>query len=322
MKILCTGGSGFIGTYLIDSLLKNGSLCINLDTVNPKKTNHEHIWRNCNILNKHYLFEIFSEFKPTEVIHLAARTTTDGKSLDDYIDNIEGTANVLQAIKNTPSISRVIIVSSQHVRKPGSGFPQYDQDFNPHGLYGESKVITEQLTHQANLECIWTIIRPTTVWGPLHPSLPSGLWYFMKKGWYFHPKNDPVVRSYGYVKNVAWQIEKILLGAENDITKKVFYVGERPIYQIDWINAFSIALTGHEVPLIPRELLQLLAWGGDFFGLMNIKFPMNSPRFFNLTTTNPVPLDPVYDLFGTPPFTLDLGIKETKQWLDLKGGSN
>ena len=95
----------------------------------------------------------------------------EGKSLNDFRDNTIGTANVLEAIRKTPTISRVVITSSQHVRKPGSGLPQNDEDFAPHGLYGESKKITEQLTRWAGLPCIWTIIRPTTVWGPWHPSL-------------------------------------------------------------------------------------------------------------------------------------------------------
>ena len=81
-------------------------------------------------------------------MHLAARASTEGKTLDDFRDNTVGTANLLETIKVTPSVSQVVITSSQHVRKPGSGFTTDDHDYVPHGLYGESKVITEKLVHE------------------------------------------------------------------------------------------------------------------------------------------------------------------------------
>ncbi|MDP1624574.1 MAG: NAD(P)-dependent oxidoreductase [bacterium] len=319
MKILCTGGSGFIGTHLIDSFLAKGIELINVDIAKPKKQTHNAYWRECNILDLDSLKEVFREFQPSHIVHLAARATMEGKSLDDFRDNTVGTANVLEAVKKTASVSRVVITSSQHVRKPGSGLPQHDEDFAPHGLYGESKVITEQLTRRAELSCTWTIIRPTTVWGPWHPFLPGGLWTMMKRGVYFHPKNDPVIRSYGYVKNVVWGIGKILNAPPNIVDKRVFYLGDEPIKQSEWIDSFSLALIARQTPKIPKEWIFFLARIGDIFEKINIRFPMNSPRYFNLTTTNPVPIDTVIKQFGAPPYSLDQGIAETVLWLKNKG---
>jgi len=320
IKILCTGGSGFIGTHLIDSFLAQGIESINIDIAKPKKQAHDAYWRECNILDLDHLKNLFREFQPSHIVHLAARATMEGKSLDDFRDNTVGTANVLDAVKETASISRVIITSSQHVRKPGRGLPQHDEDFVPHGLYGESKVITEQLTRHAGLSSTWTIIRPTAVWGPWHPSLPSGLWAIMKSGVYFHPRNDLSIRSYGYVKNVVWQIEKILSAPSELINHEVYYVGDSLTSQIDWINAFSLALAKHKVIQVPKEWIGLLARIGDRLNMVGIKFPMNSPRYFNLITTNPVPVDRVITQFGTPPYSLEQGIDETVSWLYSKGG--
>ena len=320
MRILCTGGSGFIGTHLIDGFLAKGIELINVDIAKPKKQTHNAFWRECNILDLDSLNKVFREFQPSHIVHLAARATMEGKSLDDFRDNTVGTANVLEAVKKTASISRVIITSSQHVRKPGSGLPQHDEDFAPHGLYGESKVITEQLTRRAGLSCPWTIIRPTTVWGPWHPSLPGGLWTIMKRGVYFHPQNDPVIRSYGYVKNVVWQIEKMLEAPSDLINHEVYYVGDSLTLQINWINAFSMALTKRNVTQVPKEWIRLLARIGDGLGIIGIKFPMDSPRYFNLTTTNPVPIDRVIKQFGPPPYSLENGIAETISWLRGRGG--
>lgn len=314
-KILITGGSGFIGTHLIDRLLESGNHFINLDIHTPKKPEHTVFWRNCNILNAKNLNNIFQEFKPTHIIHLAARATTDGKSLADYPDNTTGTKNVLDAIQGIPSIQRVVITSSQHVRKPGSGLPKQDDDYVPHGPYGESKVVTEQLTRGANLPCEWVIIRPTTIWGPYHPFLPSGLWRLMSKGLYFHPKNDPVVRSYGYVKNTAWLIAKLLEAPTGLVHQRTLYIGDEPIRQDQWIDAFSLALVGRPATKVPQSAIRLLARVGDYLNSLGISFPMNSDRFFNLTTTNPVQIAPVIKQLGQQPYALQQGIKETVNWL-------
>ena len=313
--MLITGGSGFIGTHVINLVQNQKIELINLDIVSPKIIIHEPFWNRCNILDLEKLIDIFTQFQPTHVLHLAARTSTDGKSLNDYIDNTLGTDNILKAIKGTSSISRVIITSSQHVRKPGSGIAKNDLDFVPHGLYGESKVITEKLTHSANLDCTWTIIRPTTVWGPMHPSLPNGLWKYIKNRVYVHPKKDNVVRSYGYVKNVVWQINQIFEAPAKLINGKTFYVGEENIFQKEWINAFSNALTSRDVRLVPNELIYLLAYFGDILKYIGVNFPMDRDRYFNLTTTNPVPITPIIEVIGQPPFSLQKGIQETVDWL-------
>lgn len=314
-KILVTGGSGFIGTTLIESIDNPDFEIKNIDISFPKKKSHNKFWEKCNILDKENLKKIFLDYEPVYVVHLAARATTNGQSLDDYPDNTIGTKNVLDAINETPSIQRVIITSSQHVRKPGSGLPQHDSDYVPHGPYGESKVVTEQLTRSAKLSCEWIIIRPTTIWGPYHPFLPSGLWRLMSKGLYFHPKNDPVVRSYGYVKNTAWIIKKLLEAPSELVDKRTFYVGDEPIKQEEWIDAFSMALAGRPAPKVSKEYIKFLSKIGDLLSVIKIPFPMNSPRFFNLTTTNPVPINPVIRNFGKPPYTLQESIQETTEWL-------
>lgn len=315
-RVLCTGGSGFIGFHFCMRLIEQNIMFLNLDIKSPLVEEHKEAWSTCDILDDEKVLNIFHTFKPTYVVHLAARTSMEGESLNDYRENTIGTENVLEAIRKTPSVERVVVTSSQHVRKPGSGLPQYDEDFNPHGFYGESKVKTERLTRSADLDCVWTIIRPTNVWGPWHPFLADGLWRLMKKGLYVHPKDDPVIRSYGYVKNVVWQIGQILKARASVVNKKTMYIGEAPIKQRDWINAFSIAFNNHKVYTLPKSLIQALAWVGDLLRFAGFSFPMYSERFFNLTTSNPVPTDETIDLFGQPPYSLGDGVKATVAWLE------
>ncbi len=316
MKYLITGGSGFIGTNLIEELLAQGHELVNVDIVSPKSETHEPFWKEVDILDLGGLLSVFKKFRPDFVVHLAARTDTVGTHLDDYVVNTKGTENVLAAIKAVDSIQRTAITSTQFVNQY-SGVPKDDFDFAPHTVYGESKVINEQMTRRANLQCAWTIIRPTNVWGPWHSRYPHEFWRILGKGLYFHPGGKSVVRSYGYVKNVVYQIIKIFAADSELVSSQVFYVGDEPIDLIDWVNGFSIGQTGKCVRVIPSSVLRIMALSGDMLAMLNIKFPITSSRFKSMTTSNDVPMDKTVRAFGVPPYTLEGGIRDTVEWLKV-----
>jgi nucleoside-diphosphate-sugar epimerase len=260
VRTLITGGSGFIGTNLVDGLLQHGWEILNVDIQEPVKLEHRGSWLKADILDADVMGNVFDDFQPDTVIHLAARTTTDSNRLDEYVVNTKGTATILDAIRATPSVSKVIITSTQFVHGPDS-LPKGDCDYSPHTIYGQSKVVSEELTHRANLTCQWTIVRPTNIWGPWHPRYDKEFWYILKKGLYVHPRT--VIRSYGYVGNVVWQIEKILKLPSDDVHGRVFYLGDKPINQIEWVNAFSVAITGHNARLVPSSLMWCLGFLGS-----------------------------------------------------------
>lgn len=320
IRVLCTGGSGFIGTHLCDLLSEKRIFFLNLDINPPLSIRHNERWWECDILDFGRLERIFRELQPTHVLHLAARADMGGKSLEDFRENTIGTRNILRAINLTPSISRFIVTSTQHVFKPNGRRPNDEFEFDPLGLYGESKVITEKLTRESSLRCCWTILRPTTIWGPLHPHLADGLWRIMKHGRYLHPKDDPVIRCYGYVRNTVWQIAKILEAPVSLVDCKTLYLGDGLMKQFDWVNAFHIGLTGRRVKVVPKILIRLLAFIGDVLGFLNLSFPMYSGRYRNLVTSNPVPIEPIIEAFGPPPYAFEEGVAESCQWLLLHNG--
>jgi len=312
-KLIITGGSGFIGTNLI-SFLKNNYEILNIDIKPPVDQSQNSFWVNCNILDKAKLCTKVYEFKPDLVIHLAARADVYGKSLADYRTNTEGTKNVLDAINNTSSIERVIITSTQFVNQY-NGLPKNDEDFAPHTVYGESKVITEKLTRKSNLNCCWTIIRPTNIWGPWHNRYPYEFWKIIAENKYFHPANQNVIRSYGYVGNVCSQIYGLLKTNEDTVNRQVFYVGDEPINILDWVNEFSVQLTGKNVKQVDKHLIKSIAFIGDILKYFSIKFPLTSSRFKSMTTSNQAPMEKTFKILGTPPFTLKEGVQETIKWL-------
>ncbi len=316
MRIIVTGASGFIGTHLLELLRSSEHQVTNVDIRAPQLASPANAtWRNCSILNRAALADVFHEIQPTHVIHLAAYTSIEARSLNEFSANIEGTANLLTAIKGVASVERIIVTSTQHVRIPGSGDPASDTDFIPYKYYGESKVLTERLTREAGLSCAWTIIRPTAVWGPGNLPLAEGLWWQMRRGTYFHPAHDSVVRSSGYVKNVVWQIQRLLQAPRSAIDRKVFYVADGNSRQFDWVNAVSRELVGHGVRTLPLWMIRGLALFGDGVRAVGLTFPIYGARLENLITNNSVPLAPTLQLLGEPPYSLKEGAMETAEWL-------
>ncbi len=324
MKLLVTGGSGFIGTNLIDEFKNRVDAIQNLDLQPPLDPVHAEFWRKIDILDHAKLQKAVADFQPDWVIHLAARAECDENTTVEkgYRVNTEGTSNVLESIKATASVDRVVITSSQFVCAPGR-LPTNDEDYFPETVYGESKVITEELTRQANLTCCWTIVRPTNVWGPWHLRYRREFWRVLERGMYVHPGRQPVIRSYGYVKNVVHQMWRILQVPKSEVCGKTFYLGDAPANLIEWTNGFSRALTGHDVRIVPRPLMRALALLGDAPTMITRRpFYINSSRYQSMITDYPTPMQPTFDTLGENPYSLADGIKETITWLQSYKGND
>lgn len=317
MKVLITGGSGFIGTNLIQSYLDQGVDVINLDWNPPLDKEHTPYWREVNLMDAAGLTEVFGAYQPTHVVHLAARTDTDIYELDgdlnEYIQNTQGTQHVLDAIRATPSVQRAIITSSMFVCEAGY-LPRHDRDYRPFTLYGVSKKLTEDYTRAADLSCCWTIIRPQTIWGPWSLRYRDVMFKVMSQGLYFHPSKRNVRRAYGYVGNVVWQIQQILQAPEATVHEQVFYVGDLPIDLRAWVEQISLELTGKPVRLLPTALVRGIALTGDLLKRANVRFPLTSTRFNSMTQDYLAPIEKTYEVFGTPPYTTEAGVKEMIAW--------
>ncbi len=316
MRILVTGGSGFIGTNAVEAFSQRGNAILNYSLHPPLNPVHREYWQRGDILNASETIAAFQEFRPDSVLHLAARAECDETTTVEagYRVNTEGTSNVLSAINATPSVERTIITSTQFVCAPGR-LPQSDTDYFPETVYGESKVITEKLTRQANLESCWTIVRPTNIWGPWHLRYRREFWRVLASGLYLHPGRQPVIRSYGYVKNVIHQLQKILETPRELVDGKTLYLGDRPANLYDWVNGFSRAITGHDVRVMPRRTMRVIALVGDLVNLSGKTFPLTSSRLRSMTTDYNTPMEPTFQLLGENPWTLQEGIGQTAEWL-------
>lgn len=315
MRILITGGSGFIGTNLTETLYQNGIEFCNIDLVSPKIALLNKYWVKCDILDYNKLEKCFNDFKPTAVVHLAAETDTDpSKTLKDYRVNTVGSLNVLNLIKATESVERFILTSTQFVNQSEKG-PLHDEDYAPHTIYGESKIISERDLRKSEINATWTIIRPTNIWGPWHLRYPFEFWKIIGEGKYIHPGHQCVIRSYGYVGNVVDQILTILNKPHDDVANKVYYVGDPPLNLFDWVNGFSLKQTGKEVRVAPRFVVYAIAIFGDFLKYFGIRFPISTSRYRSMTTDNPAFMGKTFDELGKSKYSLEEGIDQTIIWL-------
>ena len=111
MKILVTGGAGFIGSALIRAAIAKGHSIINLDALTYAASleslasiadSPDYVFEHVDIRNSNDLTQVFDRHKPEAVMHLAAESHVD-RSIDgpaDFIEtNVTGTFNLLEAAR-------------------------------------------------------------------------------------------------------------------------------------------------------------------------------------------------------------------------------
>lgn len=314
-KILITGGSGFIGTNLIEHLLKqNKYTLLSIDKEQPKIEGHRNIWKHVDICEKELLKQTVADFQPDYVIHLAARTDLRGKEVRDYAANMEGVSNLLYALEEVPNLKRAVFASSMYVCEPGY-MPKDFEDYAPHTLYGESKVETEKRIKERNPKYTWSIIRPTSIWGPWFGDPYDKFFRIVLNKMYFHMGKRACKKTYGYIDNAIYQIMSILQAPEEIVMRKVFYLGDYEPYDItEWADEIA-KCAGVKIPHIPYSLFVMAGWFGDFMKLLGITFPMTSFRLKNMTTNNIHNLNPIKELAPNLPTSRQDGNKYTIDWI-------
>jgi len=163
IKVILTGGLGFIGSNLIELLIKKNFYVINIDKISyssnfynvkdfTKNKNYRFI--KCDINNKSKIYKILKKEKPLALFNLAAETHVD-RSIDSpysFIkNNIVGVYNLLEAVKdyyNDNKRFKLIHISTDEVYGDIiKGRTKENYPYRPSSPYAASKASSDHLVY-------------------------------------------------------------------------------------------------------------------------------------------------------------------------------
>lgn len=223
-KVLITGGCGFIGSHLVEELIKNKNY--NITVIDDLSTgNIKNIEPYLDILKlyKNRVQDLKISNKFDIIYHLAAKANTREKGMKDYIDNVMATEAVVKLLKPNGHIyfsSSCAVYGNQPIVNEESSF----QPINP---YGYSKWMNE-LTIKDNCQN-YTIFRFSNVFGEKQDgSKEAGLLAVIA----FNLKNKTTMRVFNKGKNYRDYIYvKDVVKALTTVNKQgIFQIGSNKIY--------------------------------------------------------------------------------------------
>lgn len=195
MKVLVSGGNGFLGQHLLPTLSEDSSIT-NIDVICRKK--HDKFYQDIETLPKvkvHYgnditnFEKINSYFKDIDIVfHLAAMVSFKRKDQERlYQINVKGTENVVKACKEN-NVKKLIYVSSTASLGHSQESHKIDEDFkfnwkkkHQKNVYSYSKYLAEKVLRDEK-ELNYVIVNPSLILGPGDFSNSLNLVSTIKKG--------------------------------------------------------------------------------------------------------------------------------------------
>ena len=263
-KILVTGGSGFIGRHVVNSLLKRKYKVTLLDLVNPKRKDVRFV--KGSILNKKLIKSLLKENKI--VFHLAAQSDINKSTRDPsktILINILGTKSLLEESKKS-KVRRFIFASTY-----------YPSRKNVRNIYSTSKNISELLIKNYNVlyGLNYTILKYPTAYGPGNRQVDA-ISIFVKKAL----NNSNIIihgngrqkRNYVHVQDIG---EGSMLGLNKKLINKSFFLVSKKNTSIIDVAKLIIKLTESKSKIIINKKKKRL---NDFSS--NFIYPKNQNNIF------------------------------------------
>jgi len=307
-----------MGTNLIDFYRSHRAQdLVNWDISTPRNAEHKDLWFPLDLTDGRTLSEALARYRPDVIFHLGARTDLSGKSVADYSANVDGVANLIQAVQQISPIPRVIFASSRLVCRIGYE-PRTENDYCPPNPYGESKVCGEQIIREtAGNEFDWLIVRPTSIWGPWFRTPYRDFFDAVAQGRYLHPSGKKIYKSFGFVGNTCVQLDQLMFAGFGQTNHQTIYLADYPPLEVhEWSNEISRYLGRSEVKTVPVSILRLLARSGDLSTWLGISPPLTTFRLNNLLTHMVHDTALLQQLVGELPFSLSEATRLTVDWLE------
>ena len=228
-KIIISGGAGFIGSHVVELLLKSNNQVVVMDNLKSGKLsnlpNDSRItFYKVDIL-KDNLEYIFEKEKPDYCIHLAAQTSVNNSEIDPMYDaqmNIISSINLLNLCKKY-KIKKFITASSAAVYGIPEDLPiSENQSTKPISFYGISKLTMEKYIQHFQIP--YVIFRFSNVYGPRQSSSKESGVIAIFHNAMLNNKQIEIfgdgnqIRDFIFVKDVANAINKALNSNISNIT--------------------------------------------------------------------------------------------------------
>ena len=184
MTMLVTGGAGFIGSHIVDALLRerhNVLVVDNLTTGRLENVSPGATLLNSDIRDRAALEEIFQQLRPTFVVHHAAQTDVRRSMREPQYDtevNIIGSVNLIE-LSVRFGVQKFLFASTSAVYPEQLHLPVDEEHLvRPLSPYGVSKFAVEQHLYLTRRESglNYTVFRYGNVYGPRqNPSGEAGV---------------------------------------------------------------------------------------------------------------------------------------------------
>jgi nucleoside-diphosphate-sugar epimerase len=324
MKILITGASGFIGSFIVEEALKQG---FETWAAIRKSSSKEYLqderihFIELNLSSKAQLIEQLRPHQFDYVVHAAGVTKCLNKA-DFRRINTEGTKNLVDALLDLQMpLKRFVFLSSLSVFGAIKEQLPYDEireddTPKPNTEYGRSKLEAERYIDSIGSRLPYTILRPTGVYGPREKD------YFMmaksiKQHIDFAVGYQRQDITFVYVTDV---VQAVFLALEKGETGRKYFLSDGQVYQSTTFSDLIHEELGRPWWLritAPVWVLRVVTFFGEYIGHKTGKVTaLNNDKYNILRQRNwRCDIEPTrHELGFEPKVQLKEGVKTTIQW--------
>lgn len=321
-KILITGASGFIGSFIVEEALRRGfeTWAAVRATSSRRYLQDSRIrFLELDLQDEEKLTEQLRPHRFDYVVH-AAGVTKCSDPADFFRVNRDGTAHLFHAIKSLAMpVERVVFLSSLsvfgaiHERQPYTPITDADQP-QPNTCYGRSKLEAERAARDSGLPVV--ILRPSGVYGPREQD-----YFMMAKSIKGHLDFAVGLQrqdiTFVYVRDV---VEAVFLSLTGGTVGHAYFLTDGQVYQSRTFSDLIHEELGRPWWIrakAPIWLLRVICGVGEWYGKRTGKLiPLNKDKFHILKQRNwQCDIEPARRELGYhPQYDLRRGVAETIRW--------
>jgi nucleoside-diphosphate-sugar epimerase len=318
-RVLVTGGCGFIGTNLVFELVRRGAEVSVLDLPSadwPRLPTEARVLK-ADICRRD---RITGAAQGMDIVyHLAARSDLDGTALSDYRVNVVGTGNLVDEASRA-GVGRFVFYSTQLVVGlfNETRFIDETEPYRTNTVYGESKISAEKIVKAAcpaaGIE--YTIIRPTSVYGPRGEEPYRDFFRLIKRRRYWHVGKATNLVSWIYVRNLVDLT--ILASLSPNAADETFFANDFHPYTMREIVNTVGDYYGLRIPTVPSALVTAAAYACVLPRAAGVKVPIYPFRLRNIKASYCYDIEKSVRMGYEPEYDLKRGVGETLDWYESK----